>query len=102
MKNKVGRKIPEEFLVDGVEVFQGQYYRDNYEYTKAAPTIKSQVKPEDTKLLGSIREAIEKVGLKDGMCISFHHHFRNGDYVASMVFDVIKEMGIKHKRQLYL
>lgn len=95
MKNKVGRIIPEEFLVDGVEAFQGQFYRDNYEYTKAAPTIKSQVKPEDTKLLGSIREAIEKVGLKDGMCISFHHHFRNGDYVASMVFDVIKEMGIK-------
>ena len=31
MKNKVGREIPEEFLQNGVEVFQGQYYRDNYE-----------------------------------------------------------------------
>ena len=95
MKNKVNRNIPEEYLVDGVEVFQGQFYRDNYEYTKAAPTIKGQVKPQDTKVLKDIREALEKAGLKDGMCISFHHHFRNGDYTASLVFDVIKEMGIK-------
>ncbi|WP_420870281.1 hypothetical protein [Erysipelothrix rhusiopathiae] len=21
------------------------------------------------------------------MCISFHHHFRNGDYIAAMVFE---------------
>lgn len=95
MKNKVNREIPEEFLVDGVEAFQGQFYRHHTEYKKAAPTIKSDVKPRDTKVLNSIREAIEKVGLKDGMCISFHHHFRNGDYVASMVFEVIKELGIK-------
>ncbi|MBK2401611.1 MULTISPECIES: citrate lyase subunit alpha [Erysipelothrix] len=99
MKNKVNRIIPDEFLVDGVEAFQGQYYRDNYEYTKAAPTIKAQVNPHDSKVLASIREAIEKVGLKDGMCISFHHHFRNGDYIAAMVFEVIKDMGIK---DLYL
>ncbi|MBR0444781.1 MAG: hypothetical protein IJK14_05340, partial [Clostridia bacterium] len=26
------------------------------------------------KVLGSIREAIEKTGLRDGMTISFHHH----------------------------
>lgn len=95
MKNKINREIPDEFLVDGVEVFQGQYYKENEQYQRAAATIKSDVKPRDSKLLGSIKEAIEKVGLKDGDCISFHHHFRNGDYVCSMVFEVIKEMGIK-------
>jgi len=47
------------------------------------------------KLLGSIREAIEEAGLQDGMCISFHHHLRNGDYVLNMVMDVIAEMGIR-------
>ena len=99
MKNKVNRNIPDEFLVDGLEVFQGQYYRENYEYKKASPKVRPQVRPQETKVLASIREAIEKVGLKDGMCVSFHHHFRNGDYVASMVFEVIKEMGIK---DLYL
>ena len=30
-----------------------------------------------SKLLGSLKEAIEKTGLKDGMTISFHHHMRN-------------------------
>ena len=35
-----------------------------------------------SKLIGTIREAIEKAGLKDGMTISFHHHMRNGDYAG--------------------
>ena len=39
------------------------------------------------KLIGSVKEAIEKAGLKDGMTISFHHHMRNGDYVLNMVLD---------------
>lgn len=95
MKNKVNREIPDQYLTDGLEVFQGQFYRDKYEYTKAAPKTISDVKPRQDKLVDSIKEAIEKVGLKDGMCISFHHHFRNGDLVCSMVFDVIKELGIK-------
>ena len=29
-----------------------------------------------TKLVKSIREAIELAGLKDGMTVSFHHHLR--------------------------
>ncbi|MBR3383246.1 MAG: citrate lyase subunit alpha [Clostridia bacterium] len=48
------------------------------------------------KVLPSIEEAIRRVGLKDGMTISFHHHFRNGDYVVNMVMDVIAKMGFKH------
>lgn len=49
-----------------------------------------------SKLAGSIREAIEKCGIKDGMTVSFHHHFRDGDYVASMVMREIRAMGIKN------
>jgi len=48
-----------------------------------------------TKLVRSIREAIELAGLKDGMTISFHHHLRNGDYVLNMVLEQIAAMGIK-------
>ncbi|MDO4543682.1 MAG: citrate lyase subunit alpha [Clostridia bacterium] len=47
------------------------------------------------KILPSIEEAIKRVGLKDGMTISFHHHFRNGDYITNMVMDVIARMGFK-------
>ena len=43
-----------------------------------------------TKRVASLREAIEKSGLQDGMCISFHHHLRGGDYVLNMVLDVVR------------
>ena len=33
------------------------------------------------KLVPSLEEAIRRTGLKDGMTISFHHHFRNGDHI---------------------
>ena len=49
----------------------------------------------NTKLVRSIREAIELSGLKDGMTVSFHHHLRNGDYVLNMVMEQIAEMGIR-------
>ena len=47
-----------------------------------------------SKLVASIKEAIEQCGLKDGMTISFHHHMRNGDYVLNMVMEAIAEMGL--------
>ncbi len=48
-----------------------------------------------SKLLSSIREAVETCGLKDGMTISFHHHMRNGDFVLNMVLDTLSQMGFK-------
>lgn len=51
-----------------------------------------------TKVLSSLEEAIKKSGLKDGMTISFHHHFRNGDKVLPLVMDKIAEMGFKNIR----
>ena len=35
--------------------------------------------------LTSLEEAIKRCGLKDGMTISFHHHFRGGDKVVNLV-----------------
>ena len=43
----------------------------------------------------SIHDALVKCEIKDGMTISFHHHFREGDYVVNMVMDEIHKMGIK-------
>lgn len=49
----------------------------------------------ENKIVPTIEEAIKRSGLKDGMTISFHHHFRNGDFVLNMVMDVIEKMGFK-------
>jgi len=47
------------------------------------------------KMISSLREVIAATGLSDGMCISFHHHLRGGDYVLNMVMDEIAAAGIK-------
>jgi len=39
------------------------------------------IKPGENKVLSSLEEAIEATGLSNGMTISFHHSFRNGDYL---------------------
>ena len=48
-----------------------------------------------TKLVNSIREAIQLAGLRDGMTVSFHHHLRNGDFVLNMVMEEIANLGIR-------
>ena len=95
MKNAVGRDIPESILTDGREVFQGSNYRDGMEYSKPGPKVRAFIKPRESKIVPSIREAVRLCGVKDGMTVSFHHHFREGDYVANMVMKEIAALGIK-------
>lgn len=96
MINKVGRNIPDEILkITGKEVFQGAYAKDNFEYKKAAPKVRTMMDPTRTKMVESIREVLDKCEIKDGMTVSFHHHFREGDYVVNMVMEEIHKMGIK-------
>ena len=96
MINAVGREIPEEVLkATGKEAFKGAYAYDNHEYKKAAPKAHAMMDPNRSKIVENIHEALVKCEIKDGMTISFHHHFREGDYVVNMVMDEIHKMGIK-------
>jgi citrate lyase subunit alpha/citrate CoA-transferase len=45
--------------------------------------------------VATLKEALVKCGLKDGMTISTHHHFRNGDLLANQVFDAAHELKVK-------
>ena len=97
MINAVGREIPESVMQEtGRDVFRGAFYHDHKKYTKAAPTVRANIDPTRSKLLGSIREALEACEAYDGMTVSFHHHFREGDYVVNMVMEEIHNMGIKN------
>ena len=93
MKNKVGREIPNEIAGRKLKPFKGAFATQPDRKHKAT-RIKFH-DPRKSKVLKSLREAIRKVGLKDGDTISFHHHLRNGDYVVNMVLDTIAKMGIK-------
>jgi len=55
----------------------------------------AMTKPHSNKVLESLEQAIDAVGLQDGMTISFHHHFRNGDYLLNLVVDAIARKGFK-------
>jgi len=90
-KNAIGRDIPEK--LDGIELspFEGAVSR--------TPLVRqdkgNRNLPRLNKLVDTIEQAVLKTGLKDGMTISFHHHFRSGDYVLNMVMDVISNLGIR-------
>lgn len=51
--------------------------------------------PLGRKVRRSLEEAIEASGLRDGMTISFHHHFREGDKSINLVVDTIARMGLR-------
>jgi citrate lyase subunit alpha/citrate CoA-transferase len=96
VKNAIGRMVPVE--VNGRESvpYQGVgIYRPDG--CKAAPRIAScaDYPADGDKRVGTLREALEQVGLQDGMVVSSHHHLRNGDAVANLVFDTAAEMGVK-------
>ncbi len=93
--NKVGRQIP--LNIDGyggVLPYDGPFTKKP-KGRKYSP-LKASMIPGDIKLLDTIKDAVIKSGLKDGMTISFHHHLRNGDHVLNMVMQVIAELGIKN------
>lgn len=60
------------------------------------PYLSDPVKKHTRKILNSVEEAIKKTGLKDGMTISFHHAFREGDKTINSVVATIASMGIKN------
>lgn len=96
MKNQVGRDIPAALLVDGKEVYQGAYHCNGMSFQRVARhgAVKLTSSPDD-KVVKGLKEAITRAGLKDGMSISFHHHFRTGDFVVNKVVQAIAELGIK-------
>ena len=64
---------------------------------KYAPPIATCIDyPEDNnKVVGSLKEALVRCGLKDGMTVSTHHHLRDGDLVSNQIFTIASEMGVK-------
>ncbi|HHJ11243.1 MAG TPA: citrate lyase subunit alpha [Bacteroidetes bacterium] len=99
IKNAANRPVPVKVNGEHVIPFQGvgKYKPSD---RKHAPRIPSNIDypPDGNKQVATLKEALIKAGLHDGMTISTHHHFRNGDYLANMIFDIAHELGIKNLR----
>jgi citrate lyase subunit alpha/citrate CoA-transferase len=99
VENAAGRPTPK--VVNGVPQTPfkgvGKYHPTEY---KAAPPIRTcaDYPADGDKRVGSIKEALKKAGLRDGMTISSHHHFRDGDLLMAQVFAAVAELGVKNIR----
>lgn len=96
IKNAVGRMVPTEINGKPAVPFQGVggYQPEGRIH---APKIASCIDyPDDgNKRVESLKAALIKAGLSDGMTISTHHHFRNGDLIAVQIFKIAQELGVK-------
>ena len=87
--NALQRRIPDaatEFVPAGIPLFTGV-------------SAKPEQQPEVThrsKRIDTLEAAIRNSGLKDGMTISFHHAFRDGDKTVNLVVDKLAAMGFKN------
>jgi citrate lyase subunit alpha/citrate CoA-transferase len=96
LKNVAGREIPAEANGKPLTPFAG-VGKHEPPAAKHAPPVRSCRDYPDSgdKRTASLKEALKKAGLRDGMVIGTHHHFRNGDLIANQVFDLAAEMGVK-------
>ena len=95
--NSVGREIPEHIGDRKLIPYMGPFAKEP-ESTIIVKKKQTKIMPGESKMKYSIIDAIKASGLKDGMTISFHHHFREGDKVIGLVLTAIRELGIKNLR----
>lgn len=92
MKNNVNREIPAEILTDyNYQGFQSVDFGHPV-IDRVAPKVKAQTGP--SKVVESLKTVVHET-LKDGMTISFHHHFREGDFIFNAVMREIIDAGYK-------
>ena len=96
--NSLGRQLPEQIGDYVVKPYQGAYTAPAPEGTVVTRRTAGHRIPGDTKLLPSLEDAVKASGLKDGMTISFHHSFREGDQIIGQVLTAIRNLGIKGLR----
>ena len=94
--NAAGRKVPRIVNGSAQVPFQGLGIFMP-EGRKHGTSINSSISfpSGGDKRTASLKDALRKCGLKDGMTISTHHHFRNGDLLANQVFDAAHELKVK-------
>lgn len=95
--NAAGRTVPQ--IINGKDAIPymgvGKYKPAGRKY--APPVTTCADYPDDgNKTVADLREALIRCGLKDGMTISTHHHFRNGDLIGNQIFDIAAGLGIKN------
>lgn len=94
IKTILGRELPDYIEGYGeVKPFQGAFSQAGPMSRKAVSF--SAVVPKEQKVLNNLDEVFDKLVIRDGMTLSFHHHLRNGDHVLNLVLAALAQRGIK-------
>lgn len=96
--NSLGRELPEQIGDYKVRPYMGPYAAPAEQRPVVTRRTAGHVIPGESKMKPDLKAAILASGLRDGMTISFHHSFREGDMVIGQVLTAIRELGIKGLR----
>ncbi|HLO67700.1 MAG TPA: citrate lyase subunit alpha [Holophaga sp.] len=91
--NSLGREIPDVWRGRKLEPYRDPWSKKPEVLRATRPLVRRF--PGDSKLLPSLRAALEACELRDGMNISTHHHLRNGDLLLNLLVKELDAMGLK-------
>jgi citrate lyase subunit alpha / citrate CoA-transferase len=99
VRNAVGRLVPSSVNGQPQTPFRGvdQHHPDG---NKAGAPIRSNADypANGDKRVPTLRDALLKCGLRDGMTLSTHHHLREGDLVAMEMLQTAASLGVRDLR----
>lgn len=96
MINAIGREIPDYIAGYGKVVpFSGVLSTPRPEMRRYAPPVKL-ARLGERKLVSGLDDIFERIPIRDGMTLSFHHHFRNGDRLVNEVLATAAKRGIRN------
>ncbi len=94
--NSVGRDVPETLAGKPLRAYQGAFGTVPDGHRVGGP--RKTLRPGVDKLTPSLGEALHNAGLSNGMTLSFHHAFRNGDLLVGQVVEQCAQLGIGELR----
>lgn len=95
IRNSLGIGLPEQVGDYVVRPYAGPENPQLHDGPVVNRRVAGFTKAGQDKLVPTLEDAIRAAGLKDGMTISFHHSFREGDFVVGQVLSAIRNLGIK-------
>ena len=96
VQNAAGRWVPTEINGKNQVPYMGigAYKPEGHKHAPRIPSM-ADFPADGNKQKADLREALVAAGLRNGMTISTHHHFRNGDLIANQIFDIAHELGVR-------
>jgi len=95
IENSLGRKIPKEIDGRACKPFKGAFVDQGDEFMARRKISLTTAPGRINKIEKNWDALLDKLQLKSGMTVSFHHHLRNGDFIVNETMRRLAERGLK-------